>query len=198
MPRHVAILDDWTRKETADGMQCTIRPYRTADRDAVDRVALAAFSQYAHAYADWPAFSARIARTSELASQAELLVADIDGEVLGAVLHVAPGKPRSAIFPDDWAVIRMLVVAPGQRGRGVGRQLVAACLRHALRDGAPAVGLHTSPMMATALRLYTTLGFTRDRDLDPIDGVAYGRYVLPAEALPAALEQLSNWPAAGS
>jgi len=122
-------------------------------------------------------------------------VADDAGEFVGAVLHVAPGKPRSAIFPDDWAVIRMLVVAPGQRGRGIGRQLVAACLRHAIRDGAPKVGLHTSPMMASALRLYTTLGFTRDRDLDPIDGVSYGRYALPARQLQAALDQLANWPA---
>lgn len=176
-------------------MDCFIRPYRPTDREAVDRVALAAFSQYAHAYADWPGFSARIARTSDLASQAELLVADNGGGVLGAVLHVAPGKPRSAIFPDEWAVIRMLVVDPEQRGRGIARQLVAACLRHAIRDGAPAVGLHTSPMMATALRLYTTLGFTRDRDLDPIDGVAYGRYVLPATRLQAALDRLASWPA---
>jgi len=50
---------------------CLIRPYRPADRDAVNRVALAAFSQYAHAYADWPAFSARIARTSDLAGEAD-------------------------------------------------------------------------------------------------------------------------------
>ena len=158
-------------------MDCVIRPYRPADREAVDRVALAAFSQYAHAYADWPAFSARIARTSDLASEAELLVADHEGEVVGAVLHVAPGKPRSPIFPDEWAVIRMLV---------------AACLRHALRDGAPAIALHTSPMMETALRLYTSLGFVRDRDLDPIDGVCYGRDVLPAEQLPAALDRLAD------
>lgn len=175
-------------------MVCTIRPYQDTDREAVDRVALAAFAQYAHAYTDWPGFSARIARTSALAAQAELLVAEDQGAVLGAVLHVAPGKPRSAIFPDDWAVIRMLVVAPEQRGRGIGRQLVAACLRHAIRDRAPAVGLHTSPMMETALRLYTTLGFTRDRDLDPIDGVAYGRYVLPANGLLPALNRLANWP----
>lgn len=171
-------------------MDCTIRPFQDADREAVDRVALAAFSQYAQAYQDWPGFSARIARTSDLASQAELLVADHAGEVRGAVLYVAPGKPRSAIFPGEWAVIRMLVVAPGHRGRGIGRQLVAACLRSAMRDGAPMVGLHTSPIMATALRLYTTLGFERDRDLDPIDGVAYGRYVLAAEGLQAALDHL--------
>jgi len=177
-----------------DRMHCTIRLYQPTDREAVDRVGLAAFEQYAHAYANWPRFSARIAHTSELAGQAELLVAESVGEVVGAVLHVAPGKPRSAIFPDDWAVIRMLVVAPERRGQGIGRELVAACLQRAFRDGAPAVGLHTSPIMETALRLYTTLGFTRDRDLDPIDGVAYGRYVLPAAGLQAALARLANWP----
>lgn len=69
---------------------------------------------------------------------------------------------------------------------------MAACLRCALRDGAPAVGLHTSPMMATALRLYTRLGFTRDRELDPIHGVPYARYVLPAGRVPAALQMLAN------
>ncbi|SFB90520.1 hypothetical protein [Massilia yuzhufengensis] len=39
----------------------------------------------------------------------------------------------------------------------------------------------------------TTLGFKRDRDLDAIDGVAYGRYVLPAAGLQAALDQLRNF-----
>ena len=177
------------------GMDCVIRPYEGTDRQAVDRIALAAFSPYARHYADWPAFSARIARTSELADQADLLVAETGGRVAGAVVHVAPGRPRSPIFPEDWSVMRMLVVDPACRGQGVGRRLLAGFLEHAVRAGAPVAGLHTSPMMASALRLYTTLGFTRDRDLDPIDGVSYGRYVLPAERLQAALDRLSAWPA---
>jgi ribosomal protein S18 acetylase RimI-like enzyme len=105
---------------------------------------------------------------------------------------VGPGKPRSSTFPDDWSLIRMLVVDPAYRGQGIAQQLMAACLRCAIRDGAPVVGLHTSPIMATALRLYTRLGFVRDRELDPIHGVPYARYVLPAERVPAALELLSS------
>ncbi len=37
----------------------------------------------------------------------------------------------------------------------------------------------------------TTLGFKCDRDLDPTDGVAYGRYVLPPADLQAALDRLA-------
>lgn len=173
-------------------MNIVIRSYQGADRAGVNRVALAAFAQYEHAYDDWAAFSAGIGRMADLAAQADLLLAELDGQIMGAIVHVGPGRPRSAIFPDDWSVIRMLVVDPAQRGRGIGGLLVAACLRCAVRDEAPALGLHTSPIMASALRLYTGLGFTRDRDLDPIRGVPYGRYVLPASLLPAALELLAR------
>lgn len=173
-------------------LDLVIRHFQPADREAVNAVACAAFAQYQHDYEDWPAFNERLARMADLAGQADLMVAEADGEVLGAVVHVGPGKPRSVVFPDDWSVIRMLVVAPGHRGQGIGQQLVAACQRCAIRDGAPAVGLHTSPIMATALRLYLHLGFTRDRELDPIHGVPYARYVLPAEDVQAALDKLAG------
>jgi ribosomal protein S18 acetylase RimI-like enzyme len=84
----------------------------------------------------------------------------------------------------------MLVVAPEARGQGVGRELVGACLQSARARGAPMVGLHTSPVMGAALRMYTAIGFRRDRDLAPIRGVAYGRYVLPADGIAAALALL--------
>ncbi len=172
-------------------MQTVLRPFVPSDRDGVNRVAQAAFAQYERHYQDWPSFNEGIGRMADLSGVAELLVAEISGDIAGAVVHVGPGSPRSAIFPQAWSVIRMLVVAPGYRGHGVGRRLVAACLRAAMRDGAPAIGLHTSPIMASALRMYTRIGFTRDRDLDPIRGVPYARYVLPQERFQAALDQLS-------
>jgi ribosomal protein S18 acetylase RimI-like enzyme len=161
-----------------------VRPYAPGDRDAVNAVARAAFAQYEQDYADWPSFIEGIGRMAELSKDADVLVAEQDGVIIGAVAHVGPGRPRAAFFPDDWSVIRMLVVDPARRGQGAGRALVEGSLRLAREAGAPAVGLHTSPIMASALRMYEALGFVRDRDLPPIRGVPYGRYVLAAAALP--------------
>lgn len=171
-------------------MNLRVRACAPADREAVNAVARAAFAQYAHDYQDWPSFIDGIGRMADLARDADLLVAECGDRVAGAVAHVGPGRPRSAIFPDDWSVIRMLVVDPARRGQGIGSRLVAGCLRLALEAGAPAVGLHTSPIMASALRMYEAIGFVRDRELDPIRGVPYGRYVLPAQDIPEALALL--------
>jgi GNAT superfamily N-acetyltransferase len=171
-------------------MNLEIRPYDTRDAGGANAVARAAFAQYAPHYDDWPAFIERIGRLAELASEGDLLVAEQGGTVIGAVLHVPPGRPRSAIFPLEWSVVRMLVVAPEARGQGAGRRLMAACLRCARDAGAPAVTLHTSPVMAAALRMYESIGFVRDRDIAPIQGVAYGRYMLPAARIAQALAAL--------
>lgn len=164
-----------------------IRDYQPADRDAVAAIALAAFAQYRHDYDDWPTFSAGVAAMPDLARDAELIVAGHQGALVGAVAHVPPGSPRSSIFPSEWSVIRMLVVDPQQRSLGIGKHLVAACLERAGRLQAPRIGLHTSPIMAHALALYSSLGFERDCDLAPNRGVPYGRYSLPGAAIPAAL-----------
>lgn len=173
-------------------MTLTIRAYAEADREAVNAVARAAFAQYSQAYEDWPSFIEGIGRMADLAKDADVLVAEQDGVIAGAVAHVGPGRPRAAFFPMAWSVIRMLVVDPQRRGQGAGRALVAGCLQLAQAAGAPMVGLHTSPVMASALRMYETVGFVRDRDLAPIRGVPYGRYILPAPSIPAALALLAQ------
>lgn len=63
-------------------------------------------------------------------------------------------------------------------------------MRLARDAGAPLVGLHTSPLMASALRMYEGAGFVRDSDLPPMRGVPYGRYVLEAQDIPAAIMRL--------
>lgn len=170
-------------------MTLLLRDYAPSDRDGVNQVALAAFAQYEHHYNDWAGFRDGVGRMADLSNHADLILAE-RGTVVGAVVHVGPGRPRNQIFPEDWSVLRMLVVHPQQRGQGIGKQLVAASLRRAYLSGAPVVGLHTSPIMANALSLYLSCGFEHDCDLPPIRGVPYSRYALSKAAIPTALDLL--------
>ncbi len=155
----------------------TLRDYRAADAAQIDRVAIAAFEQYRAHYTDWPAMAANVGRMSSLADQGEIVVAERDGRIVGAVTYVAPGRPKAAHFDRSWPIIRMLVVEPESRGSGVGRALTEECVRRAQRDGAGAIALHTSPIMTIALPLYLRMGFRWLRDAPALHGVPYGVYL---------------------
>ncbi len=163
-----------------------LRPSRAADADAVNQVALAAFAEYRPAVADWEGLAAAVARTADLAAAGELIVAEGAGAVLGAVVYLGPGRDKPAIFRPEWSAIRMLVVDPAARGRGVGRALTEACVRRAERDGAELVALHTSPVMGVALAMYLRMGFVLEREAPPARGLPYAVYVKRLRPGPAA------------
>ncbi|MES2129547.1 MAG: GNAT family N-acetyltransferase [Pseudomonadota bacterium] len=154
-----------------------IRPFRPADASAVNALGLAAFEQYRDAYDDWPAFQARIANTAGLAEAGELIVAERDGRLAGAVAYFGPGAPKPDFFRPEWPIMRMLVVAPQARGHGIGRALAQACLERARRDGAPVFALHTSAMMQVALPMYLRMGFAWHAATPLIHGVRYDIYL---------------------
>jgi ribosomal protein S18 acetylase RimI-like enzyme len=95
------------------------------------------------------------------------------------MLMVAGGmdKPKPPFFDPGWPVIRMLVVAPPARGKGLGRRLTEACILRAHRDGAPLIALHTTPVMEVALAMYQRLGFLPLREAPPVYGVPYSVYI---------------------
>ncbi|MDD3518014.1 MAG: GNAT family N-acetyltransferase [Chromatiales bacterium] len=160
-------------------MRFELRDFVADDAPAVNRVALAAFSQYRDRYEDWESFSRLIGAMDMLAVSTELIVATLGGEVVGAVAYVAPEKPKATFFEPDWAVLRILVVEPSLRGQGIGRALTDACVSRAVRDGATTMALHTSPIMEVALAMYLRMGFKFLRAVPPIHGVSYGVYVKP-------------------
>lgn len=153
-----------------------IRDYQLEDSEMVNHIALKAFAQYENNYSDWPLFSKKIANMASLAEESELIVSTIDKKVVGAVVYVPPGKEKN-IFPVEWPVIRMLVVDPSYRGLGIGKALTNECISRALRDHAPLIALHTSPIMEVALQMYLRMGFEFERELMPIHGVPYNMYV---------------------
>src|ERR1700712_5148432 len=148
-------------------MHVSLRDFYTFDAAIINRLAVASFSQYSSDFQDWPAMVRVLEKMSEMAGNAEIIIAEHEGRVVGAVGYGPPSAPKAAHFNPEWPIIRMLVVAPDARGLGIGRTLTEACVARARRDRAPEIALHTSPIMTVALPMYLRMGFMRVCDAPP-------------------------------
>lgn len=98
-----------------------------------------------------------------------VLVAERDGRVVGVVAFTLPGDAAFEEMrgePVADAGFRFLAVDPEERGRGVGRRLVRACLHAAAERGCRRVMVHSMSFMQAAHGLYRQEGFVRRPDLD--------------------------------
>jgi DNA-binding MarR family transcriptional regulator/GNAT superfamily N-acetyltransferase len=78
-------------------------------------------------------------------------IAEVDGERVGCVLCVRKD--------DATAQLRLLLVDPRARGRGIGGRLTDECLRFARRAGYARIELWTNDVLNDARRLYERAGF---------------------------------------
>ena len=101
--------------------------------------------------------SAIVARLERFGgADSQVVVADHEGEVIGFVAFHA--LPR---FEHDDVVVRILalVVDPGARERGVGRQLIGEAERFAAERGAAFVEVTAGRHRPEARHLYESLGY---------------------------------------
>jgi len=113
-------------------------------------------------------------------AKSELLVAEVGGELAGAVAYCPPGSPYAELAGPGEAEFRMLAVLESARGKGVGRAMVLACTERARAAGLRGLRLSTQRNMGAAHRLYEGMGFVRtpDRDWAPAPGVNLLTYAL--------------------
>ena len=78
-------------------------------------------------------------------------IAEMDGEPVGCVLCVRRD--------DETAQLRILLVDPAARGRGIGARLVEECIRFARAAGYRSLVLWTNDVLVSARRLYEAAGF---------------------------------------
>jgi GNAT superfamily N-acetyltransferase len=142
-----------------------IRAMRPHEAARVAELTLAGYDAYGRMQGDYRRYLADPARRS---TGGELLVAELDGAVVGTVTFVRPGDAEweGRREPDGDSGFRVLAVSPEAEGRGVGRALVLACLERARELGSRRMVIVSMAWMDRAHRLYLGLGFRRRPDLD--------------------------------
>jgi len=134
----------------------TVRTYADADARAVQALLDAAYAwddtHVSRPHEEWLQWM-----TDHDEFDPELwLLAERDGELVGAALHWLPTRGRG------W--VKDLVVAESERGRGLGTALLHAGFRASRERGATQVGLKVDSVNPTgAVRLYERVGFVTDR-----------------------------------
>ena len=141
-----------------------------SDIEAARSVLAAAYSEYENSFPpeNWTTYLADIVDLEGRSSASELLIAEVEGKMVGCVSYFPPGAKTSypsdsfsEHWPPEWASFRLLAVDPSARGMGIGRTLTMACIERARAQGAPALGLHTTEPMKVARAMYERLGFER-------------------------------------
>ncbi|CAH0309511.1 GNAT family N-acetyltransferase [Peribacillus simplex] len=134
----------------------------------------------------WDALKKAISSDADEQRDVELLVAELDGEVVGSVA-LFPAKSdayKGLVDMLDYPEIRMLAVTPQARHKGVAEALIQECIRRTKVNGSQYIGLHTADFMKTAMRLYERMGFVRlpQFDFQPADdGIIVKAYRLSIE-----------------
>ena len=80
-----------------------------------------------------------LGKMSELAERGEIVVAEVGGNIIGAVAYIPPHRRKAPYFEEAWPVVRSLVVEPACRRVGAGRALMEECITRAERIDPPSL-----------------------------------------------------------
>lgn len=148
----------------------TIRDAQKDEMDAILELSLAAYEEFGTSMpaVNWKGLRGILIKTLKDPGDAEVIVAELDGQLVGSVLLFPPESNSYGDWVDDasYPELRLLAVTPEARGRGIGKMLMEACIERSRQAGASAIGLHTGDSMAVALPMYERRGFVRVPELD--------------------------------
>lgn len=150
-------------------MTVTLRDARSDELDEISALMVDAYAQYAEGLPDylWEDYAAEIADVRRRLPHSQLIVAEVDGRLAGAVTFYPDAtKSDHKGWPEGMTEMRLLAVPPAGRGHKIGRLLAEECIARARAMGAAVIGLHTSHLMHVARDMYERMGFQRDTEHD--------------------------------
>ncbi|MFL5812346.1 MAG: GNAT family N-acetyltransferase [Bdellovibrionia bacterium] len=109
-----------------------------------------------------------------------VLVAELDGKVVGSVTLLKPGAPRSEAWREQMADLRMFGIDLNYRGQGIADALLDEAERIVREDWkCPTLGLHVRRGAHGVAGVYIKRGFQRDPsgDLDKLPEIFLEAYV---------------------
>ena len=148
-----------------------LRRATDADHEPVGALTVAAYTEFTDGPED--GYLDRLRDAARRDREAELWVAERDGQVVGTVTIAPEGSPWREIARPGEGEFRMLAVSPAARRQGVGEALRQQVLDRSREGGCRAIVLSSLHEMHAAHRVYERLGFRRipERDWSPKPGV---------------------------
>jgi ribosomal protein S18 acetylase RimI-like enzyme len=142
------------------------RPEEFAEAGRVTAAAYRALLRPDDDREDWEGYLGLIADVAERASRTVILIAELEGRIIGSATLELDGRTEFDDDPlePDRAHIRMLGIAPEAQGRGAGRALMEASEARARDAGKSRMTLHTTERMRTAQRMYVSMGYEQGPD----------------------------------
>ncbi|RKG92103.1 GNAT family N-acetyltransferase [Corallococcus terminator] len=142
-----------------------IREVRPADDGAIGELLVEAFiTQYSKKLPEVVYSEERKAFLRDVASRRKectLLVAELDGEVVGTVALYPPGSPGSESWLPRTADLRALATSVRFHGQGLAQPLLAETEVLARRWGVDAITLHVRRGATGVARMYERRGYQR-------------------------------------
>lgn len=159
-------------------MPHTIRHARDDELDIVASLIVDAYAEFAASMSPdaWSMFAQDIANVHGRLSNGEIVVAEIDGRIVGTVTVFRDWRGAQ---PDTMA-LRMLAVPPNERHNGVGRSLMNWAIDEARNSGKQRVILTAMQVMEGLRDMVDRMDFKRAPELDhePAPGVRAEGYSL--------------------
>lgn len=161
-----------------------IRDAQESEHGTIRDITLVAYEEFAAVLPAplWEGYRRQVLVSLDGDGPVERIVAEWNGTIVGSVLLYPAtanvyGKTTTSVGRPE---VRLLAVLPAARGQGVGAALMAECVQRARRAGATVLGLHTTDIMQTAMRMYERMGFVRAPELDfrPVEAFHVKGYLL--------------------
>jgi len=152
--------------------EVVVREARPEDDGAVGEILVSGYlTRYAQKMPEVVLTERRKAELRDVASkrkEALVLVAELDGKVVGTVTVWRPGAPASEAWLPEACDLRHLAIDPAAQGRGLSKSLLDEAERRARQMGARYICLHVRRGNRGVAKLYRDRGYVRapEGDLD--------------------------------